>query len=259
MKGPGSTESVRRKVIVPGQESARRTVISATSTQLTTSFAGGAILGADGLPIGHSQELRLSQPGHIQIASFLEIAKGTYRIPLRTGMMVTAKPIQPSDIQDITELTVRNFMAAPTFARLDPNARLAFIAINNPERLKRHAEDPRAIHAHVIRHPDTAALMAYTIVREGRHRGTQELVALGDRCHVSPDFTGLGLAHRIVELCEFAARNAGYTKFVLKISGDSSGLWISMGFKVLHQFSRNRTLHEQGLSAPFIYLEKSLI
>lgn len=217
------------------------------------------LLDAFGVPLEHSHKARIAQPGHVQIVAFLEVAKSVFRLKLNNGMGVFVHPIKPADIQEISDLTVRNFLEAPSFARLDANARLAFIAVNSPERLKRQVEHSSTIFTVIVRHPVTNALMAYGILKRGIHRVTHAQVALGERLHVSPEYISVGLGHRLHELGEFIARNAGYTTYVVKASGDSAGFFKSMGFKPVLQITKNRGMADRGIPVPFSYLQKKLI
>lgn len=117
------------------------------------------LLDASGVPLERTHGVRLAQPGHVQMAAFLEVEKSTFRLKMNNGMEVMVRPIRPSDIKEISDLTIHNFLEAPSFARLDSNARLAFIAVNSPERLRRHVEDSSAIFTAIVRHPATDALM----------------------------------------------------------------------------------------------------
>lgn len=217
------------------------------------------LLDASGVPLQDAHGIRLAQPGHIQIASFLEVSERTFRLELNNGMEVFVRPIKSNDMQGISDLAVRNFLKAPSYTMLALNARLAFIAVNSPERLRRHVEDPDTIYAGVVRHPVTDNIIAFGILKRSVHRVTHDRVAVGERLHVSLEYVSIGLGHRLHELAEFIARKEGYTMYVVKSSGDTAGFFRSMGFTPVPQVTQNRGMADKGIPVPFSYLQKRLV
>jgi predicted N-acetyltransferase YhbS len=181
-----------------------------------------------------------------------------YVFYLADGREVIIREIIPADYPAVSALARDNFRYAENFQLLDTAARQAYMEANSVRGVQDACENTANIRTLVAIDPNKNTLLAYRLLREGRHRVTGETVAEGKRLHVARDSVGQGLGGRLVLLSVEIAKECGYRVMTAQATGQSRVFFEKMGFRCVLEEACNTALEQRGINSTITYLEIQL-
>jgi predicted N-acetyltransferase YhbS len=177
---------------------------------------------------------------------------------LANGREVIIREIEPVDYPAVSALALDNFRHAENFKLLDTAARHAYMEANSVLGVQEASENAANIRTLVAVDPNQNMLLAYRLLREGKHRITGEKVAEGKRLHVARDVVGQGLGTQLILLSCETAKKCGYRVVTAQATGKSRIFFEKMGFRCLLEDACNTALKQRGINSTIAYLELRL-